>query len=212
MWQSIIGLMLVTLMPLALVKGFTILDNEYRDRIKLDKRSIIIIIACGIGFTVITFNMPKMIGTEHFLNYAFLTGYLIFMSYTDQKIKQLYSVVTVLVIIVESVILALNISKVTLDITVITTIAVVLVLFVMSLFNWIGMGDVLIYTALAIYLTRYSMIPMISLVMNILLTNLLFIISAIILKLAKIEKYKGKNRPLTLYIALSTFICNLLLI
>ena len=91
-----------------------------------------------------------------------------------------------------------------------TVLIILVVLGIMSIFRWIGLGDVYIYIVLALYYTQYRNLPTLTLMVNILLTNILFIVVTVILKI--IRKDKEKHQPLTIFIAISTFICNLFLI
>lgn len=210
MTHIIIGLMLVIFIPLALIITFNKIDEELNNKLKLTKLSIIIIIALGIIYSLLGY---KAIQNEiQYINTMLITGYLVFMSYTDQRTKLLYTSISVIALLIEIVFIIQNYeSTVQLfnDYTW-TIFAIIVILGVMSMFRWIGSGDVLIYAVLSLYLIQYRTLPTMSLMINILITNILFVIVTSILKI--IKHNKEKYQPLTIYITISTLICNMLLI
>ena len=74
----------------------------------------------------------------------------------------------------------------------------------MTIFRFIGLGDVLIYYVLALYYISISQDAAVLLMINVLITNILFVIVSIV------SKNKEKHKPLTIFIAISTFLLNIL--
>lgn len=202
---SILNVMLTTLMlvliPLVLAFLFQKADEELN--IKLNKKDIIIIAIVGI-ITSILLNIQY----EKFMLYhtSFIMAYLIFMSYTDQKTKLVYNFCSEVVIVLEIALILLNDT----NINILTTSVMILplVMLVISLLGGLGIGDVCIYTALALYSITSKEFPFFSLTYIIILANIMFIIVGIIYKIA--TRNKDRKLPLTIYIAISFFICSIL--
>lgn len=202
---SILNVMLTTLMlvliPLVLAFLFQKADEELN--IKLTKKDIIIIVIIGI-ITSILLNIQY----EKFMLYhtSFIMAYLIFMSYTDQKTKLVYNFCSEVVIVLEIALILLNDT----NINILTTSVMILplVMLVISLLGGLGMGDVCIYTALALYSITSKEFPFFSLTYIIILANIMFIIVGIIYKI--VTRNKDRKLPLTIYIAISFFICSIL--
>lgn len=208
MTQLILGSMLVGLIPLALIFTFNKLDKEFKDKLKIRKLDIVIIIAVAIIYGILYSRLGLTLGV--FVNTTLLTAYLVFMSYTDQKTMLLYSSISFIMIIYEIIMIVVNYNIIPFNEYTYTVLIILVVLGIMSIFRWIGLGDVYIYIVLALYYTQYRNLPTLTLMVNILLTNILFIVITVILKI--IRKDKEKHQPLTIFIAISTFICNLFLI
>lgn len=202
---SILNVMLTTLMlvliPLVLAFLFQKADEELN--IKLTKKDITIIAIVGI-ITSILLNIQY----EKFMLYhtSFIMTYLIFMSYTDQKTKLVYNFCSEVVIVLEIALILLSDT----NINILTTSVMILplVMLVISLLGGLGMGDVFIYTALALYSVTSKEFPFFSLTYIIILANIMFIIVGIIYKI--VTRNKNRKLPLTIYIAISFFICSIL--
>ena len=208
MTNLILGSMLVSSLSLALITIFSRLDTELSNKLYLKKLDIIIIFAVAVLYGVLYSRLD--ISFIDFINNSILIAYLVFMSYTDQKTKLLYTSVSIVMILIEAFFLVYNLTNIVYNEYTLSIILVILILGIMSIFRWIGFGDVLIYIVLSIYLTQYRVIPTLSIMINILLTNIMFVVVTIIVKLIKHDK--DKHQPLTIFIAISTFICNLLMI
>lgn len=199
------GILAVSIIPLILIHLFSKADTEYTDKIQLKKKDAIIILILALGYGIIT---PVLITEEiQYINLTILTAYLVFMSYTDQKIMQLYSIVSIIMIIFEGIALCLMLNQLSFDKYTPTILIILLVLNIMSIFRWIGYGDVLIYTVLSLYYLQYRAVPTMSMMLNILFTNIMFVIVTLIIKIVK--KDKSKHQPLTIFIAISTYLCNI---
>lgn len=202
---SILNVMLTTLMlvliPLVLAFLFQRADEDLN--IKLNKKDIIIIVIVGIIASILL-----NIQYEKFMLYhtSFIMAYLIFMSYTDQKTKLVYNFCSEVIVVLE---IALILLKGT-NINIITTSVMLLplVMLIISLLGGLGMGDVFIYTALALYSITSKEFPFFSLTYIIILANIMFIIVGIIYKIVTMNK--NRKLPLTIYIAISFFICSIL--
>lgn len=207
-FNTFLGLMLVSLIPLALIITFRKLDKEYREIYKANKFDIIIIIAFAIIYSIIT---PITItNTIQYINFSILMGYLVFMSYTDQKSKLLYTSVSIFMIIYEAIMVIINYKHIV-SVPYIWTVAFIPIgFFILSLFRMIGLGDVFIYVVICLYYAQYRTVPTLSMIYNILLTNIMFVVVTIIIMI--IKKDRKRYNPLTIFIAISTYICGILLI
>lgn len=199
-----IAILLIT--SLVLAKTFEKIDTELD--IKLRTKDIIIIsilsLVIGILITLI-YN-----STYELIHISVLIGYLMFMSYTDQKTRLLYSSVSIAMMIIEFILLVININNIEINRYTWTIVLVPLVLYIVSLFRGIGLGDVFIYTVLSLYYLQTRMVPTMSMILNILFTNIMFVVVSLIMRV--ISKNKDKHQPLTIYITISTVICNILFI
>jgi hypothetical protein len=161
----------------------------------------------------LTEGLPEKYYISFIVSTAIILGYLIFMSYTDQKIKLLYTTVSLIVMILMLISFIINWNTVKnyfINEYTWTVIIVILVLGIMSIFRYIGFGDVIIYVVLSIYLISYRNVPLVSILVNIVIANTLFIINALIAKI--IRKDQEKHQPLTMFIALATLLCGIMFI
>ena len=203
--NCIMGMIIMLIVPIMCIRTFCELDEDCRDKLKLNKTNIITLMLVAIGYGLVT---PLLIPTEfEYINLTLLMAYLVFMSYTDQKTMLLYTAPSIVMFMVELLLLILNYNNLSFDRYTPTVLVVLVALYAMSLFRWIGYGDVLIYTVLIIYLMQYRAVPTMSLLINILLTNILFVVTTLIMKI--IKKDKSKHQPLTIFIAISTYLCNI---
>lgn len=194
-------------MPLLLITLFSRIDTVIGNKIRASKKDIFIIILIAILYIAVTrlFDFD----TARFVNMSILTGYLVFMSYTDQKTKLLYSIVSIFMILFEFIWLVVNFSNIYFTKYDLLLIPVVLAMLIISKLGFLGFGDVLIYVVIIIYELAYSLIPFWDILINYLVANTLFVIIAGVIRI--ITRDKEKNQPFTLYIAISTFLCNLFL-
>lgn len=206
MTNLILGTVLVVGIPLILILIFSYLDKELTEVIKLKPKTLIIILCVGLISSILYYIFCGHFEKMYYLHCMVLLGYLIFMSYTDQLTTLLYSSVSVVMITAEIVSLLININIRELEIYTLIIFAFPVVFSIMSLFRWIGFGDVLIYCVLTLFLIQYRLVPTMSMIINVLITNILFIIVTLLLR------RKERHRPLTIFITISTFLCNLLLI
>lgn len=177
--------------------------------IKLGKKEVILLIGIAVLYTVITntlFNYELL----RYINMSILTGYLVVMSYTDQKSKALFTILSVLMLIIETVWLIATFDNVYITKYDLLLIPIMIGLYLLSRFRLLGFGDVLIYAVIAVYELTYSLVSFWDLLFNILVANVLFVLVTSIIRMK--TKDDNKNQPFTLYIAIATFISNLILI
>lgn len=205
--QIPLNIMLVVGIPLAFIYFFSKLDTEFSEQLKIKRLNIIIIIAVSIIY-IIASSILLSNNAILWLNTSLITGYLIFCSYTDLKTKLLYSSVSLTFLVIEITLLLIDYKAVPFNNYSWTILVVILAMYLMSIPRWIGLGDVFIYAVIATYLTHYRFIPTMSIVINLLFTNIMFVIATIIIKVIKHDK--EKHQPLTVFIAISTVCCCLL--
>lgn len=203
----VISLLTIAVIPLLLIKTFSSIDEDIGEEIKCSIKDIFIIILVAIFYIEIT----KLFSfeTSRFVNMSILTGYLVFMSYTDQKTKLLYSIISILMIILETTWLFAVLNSVSFTKYDLLLIIVVLAMIIMSRLGFLGFGDVLVYVVIIIYELIYSLLPFWDILINYTIANTLFVVITGIKRV--ITNNNDKNQPFTLCIAISTFLCNLLL-
>lgn len=194
----ILSMAILFVLPLLLSVAYEHIDKE--NTIKLGKKDIIwfivVSIELSIGFEIVAhMNLVTLTLT------SFIMAYLIFMSYTDQKTKQVYSAVSLVVFLVAIVICMLQIMNRGMYsiFNVGAMICLNVLLVVLGQFGLLGMGDVEIYGVIGLYYLQTRPDAFFSIILNLLLANILFGISAI----ARKARHKDKL-PFTLYIAIST--------
>ena len=202
-----ISLLTMVAMPMLLITVFSKIDTDIGEKIKASKKDIFIIILVAILYMAVT--RLFYFDTARFVNMSILNGYLVFMSYTDQKTKLLYSIVSIFMILFEIMWLFVNFSDVYFTKYDLLLIPVVLAMLIMSKFRFLGFGDVLIYVVVIIYGLIYSLLPFWDILINYLVASTLFVVIAGIIRI--VTKDKERHQPFTLYIAISTFLCNLFL-
>lgn len=205
--QIPLNIMLVVGIPLAFIYFFSKLDEEFSESLRIKTSNIAIIIIVSILYIIASAILLSN-NAILWLNTSLMTGYLIFCSYTDLKTKLLYSSVSLAFLGIELTLLLIDYKAVPFNKYSWTILVVILAMYLMSIPRWIGLGDVFIYAVIATYLTHYRFIPTVSIVMNLLFTNIMFVIATIIIK--GIKHDKEKHQPLTVFIAISTVCCCLL--
>lgn len=208
----VISVIMLFTLPLLLAKVYERLDKELG--IQISKKDIItfaiVAICVGIGINLVDYN------TLEIIHLSIILSYLFYMSYTDQKTKLLYSSISFGMLILEAILVVVKFNQLNINTFTWTIILISVILFVFSIFKGIGQGDVLIYSVLCLYYIQIRSIPTLSMLLNIIITNVMFIISAVVYKLYRKIRYKesskGESLPLTIYIAISTVICSILLI
>lgn len=214
MWLVPISIAIISLIPLLLIQVFSRIDNTID--IALTKRGIAIIVLSSVLIVTIRFMLYSSVGCEPYiqdiLHMDIMFAYLMFMSYTDQKTKLLYTSVSVIMIIVEAVACLVQLKSIFELSNMLTwTVGIIpIVLLIISAFRGIGLGDVYIYVVLCLYTLQISHVPTLIMILNLLITNILFIISTIFLKVVK--KNKDKHLPLTVYIMISFIACSIIFI
>lgn len=194
----ILSMAILFVLPLLLSVAFEHIDKE--NTIKLSRKDIIWFIVVSIGLSI-GFEIVAHMNLVTLTLTSFIMAYLIFMSYTDQKTKQVYSAVSLVVFLVAIVICMIQIMNRGMYsiFNVGAMICLSVLLAVLGQFGLLGMGDVDIYGVIGLYYLQTRPDAFFSIILNLLLANILFGISAI----ARKARHKDKL-PFTLYIAIST--------
>lgn len=196
MWNIIISFSITNIIIFGLILLFQHIDKEIK--IHLTKKDIIIILIVTALTSIVNINKYNI----------FLVGYLIFMSYTDQKTKLLYTSVSLAMIIYEIIMIVINIHEIPFNEYTWTIGLLIAALFIISLFHGIGMGDILIYIVISLYYIRIYTVPTLYLMITIILANIVFIIISVY---KRFKHGKEASYPLTSCIAFGTILCTLLL-
>lgn len=205
--KIVISLLTMIAMPLLLIAVFSKFDTEIGNELKASKKDIFIIVTVALLYISVTNLFDFSIA--RFMNMSILSGYLVFMSYTDQKTKLLYSIVSIFMILFETIWLLVDFKNVYTTKYDLLLLLIILAMLIMSKFRLLGFGDVLIYVVVIIYGLIYSLIPFWDVLLNYFVANVLFVICTSISRI--VTKDKERHQPFTLYIAISTFLCNLFL-
>lgn len=194
----ILSMAILFVLPLLLSVAFEHIDKE--NTIKLSKKDIIWFIVVSVGLSI-GFEIVAHMNLVTLTLTSFIMAYLIFMSYTDQKTKQVYSAVSLVVFLVAIVICMLQIMNRGMYsmFNVGAMICLNALLVALGQLGLLGMGDVDIYGVIGLYYLQTRPEAFFSIILNLLLANILFGISAI----ARKARHKDKL-PFTLYIAIST--------
>ena len=193
-------------LPMLLIKYYSSRDNEIGNKISPERKDIIKLIIVTLGYTLYTYMISDIITMNHYISISLLTGYLIFMSYTDQKTGLVYSIVSIAMILIESTQLILKLNTIKFGYQTVVIGIILIGLVILSLLGKLGSGDVLIYIVIFEYYIANSEFPMFFVVGSMIISNVLFILS----NLASIIKKDAKrNQPFTLYITIGTFVCNI---
>lgn len=198
-------------LTIQLIKLFENIDEESTTNI--NKRNKIVISILGfvvimLGTLLIWDNQYGIIKNSiEILNISVIFLYLAFQSYFDQKTKMVYSSISILMIPVEILYITYIMLNGYSNIYGMYTLGILVIpfiLFILSLFRGIGFGDVLIYLVISIYYIGSKQQPVISMLFNIIVTNIIFIIVSLLIKL--IKRDKNKHQPLTIFISIVTLI------
>ena len=199
-----IDIALITLIPIILVNYFVRIDKEYAPALKLTStRKIGLAMLILAGLVALLSPGYCYLSTLQHLNSSFILAYLIFMSYTDTHTKMLYSVVSAVMLVFEIIITMINAERFQSDTY--TLIIALGVLIILAIFNLIGAGDVLIYTVIMLYLLQNRTVPTMSFILNVLMTNIMFVVVTVLKKLqSKDINILHSHEPLTLFIYFGT--------
>lgn len=219
--KSIINIASILLIPIILSMTFSRveqgIDENHSKSIKMHGKDIIIIAVISLIYNAVSITLLSS-NSEKFIITALLFGYLIFMAYTDQKTMMVYSAPSVIMLValilralIQNKMIHGSISTQQLYII----LPVMIVLLILSMFGMLGYGDILIYAVIAVYNIIYSDYAGISLIINLLIANTLFILTMIILRLKKSSVNTSISDgttefPFTIYILIGTIICSIL--
>lgn len=183
--------------------------NDKENRIDVNKKGIIALIIT-LSTTLIYI---KYKANVEFYVYFYLSIYLIIVGYIDYKTKNVYSIFNWLTIMIGIWFLIYQ-KSIGIDISFIIVCVIIYIIFakLIGYFNMFGDGDTDIFIATSIFVSSISLntFPLVILLLNMILSNLVLIMFNI--KLLDVRKMKFKEQiAFAPSIALSTFILILLL-
>ncbi len=183
--------------------------NDKENRIDVNKKGIIALIIT-LSTTLIYI---KYKANVEFYVYFYLSIYLIIVGYIDYKTKNVYSIFNWLTIMIGIWFLIYQ-KSIGIDISFTIVCVIIYIIFakLIGYFNMFGDGDTDIFIATSIFVSSISLntFPLVILLLNMILSNLVLIIFNI--KLLDVRKMKFKEQiAFAPSIALSTFILILLL-
>ena len=183
--------------------------NDKENRIDVNKKGIIALIIT-LSTTLIYI---KYKANVEFYVYFYLSIYLIIVGYIDYKTKNVYSIFNWLTIMIGIWFLIYQ-KSIGIDISFTIVCVIIYMIFakLIGYFNMFGDGDTDIFIATSIFVSSISLntFPLVILLLNMILSNLVLIMFNI--KLLDVRKMKFKEQiAFAPSIALSTFILILLL-
>ncbi|WP_302640428.1 hypothetical protein [uncultured Clostridium sp.] len=183
--------------------------NDKENRIDVNKKGIIALIIT-LSTTLIYI---KYKANVEFYVYFYLSIYLIIVGYIDYKTKNVYSIFNWLTIMIGIWFLIYQ-KSIGIDISFTIVCVIIYIIFakLIGYFNMFGDGDTDIFIATSIFVSSISLntFPLVILLLNMILSNLVLIMFNI--KLLDVRKMKFKEQiAFAPSIALSTFILILLL-
>lgn len=193
---------------ISLIVFFSRIDTEYSEKLRIYKNNYIIFTIAAVSFSILRVYLTGASWFDDIIAIV-LIAYLIFMSFTDQRTKLLYDIVSIAMIVIMLVINILSINSFNTT-EIIGTSAVILALYILSRFRWLGFGDVLVYTVLALYYFKFSSSVTFYILANLLIANIGFVISGVVSR-AK-TKSNDKHLPFTLWICIATYALNIILV
>lgn len=179
--------------------------NDKENKINVNKKGIIILIIT-LSTTLIYMKYRENI---EFYVYFYLTIYLIIVGYIDYKTKNVYSIFNLLTIAIGVCFLIYQ-KSIGIDISFTVLCVIIYIIFakLIGYFNMFGDGDTDIFIATSMFISSNTF-PLVILLLNMILSNLVAIIFNI--KLLDVRKMKFKEQiAFAPSIALSTFILILL--
>ncbi len=183
--------------------------NDNESKIDVNKKGKIILIIT-LSTTLIYI---KYRASVEFYVYYYLTIYLIIVGYIDYKTKNVYSIFNWLTIVTGIGFLIYQ-KSIGIDISFTVLCVIIYIIFAkfIGYFNMFGDGDTDIFIAISIFVSSVNLntFPLVILLLNMILSNLVLIIFNI--KLLDVRKMKFKEQlAFAPSIALSTFILILIL-
>lgn len=183
--------------------------NDNESKIDVNKKGKIILIIT-LSTTLIYI---KYRASVEFYVYYYLTIYLIIVGYIDYKTKNVYSIFNWLTIVIGIGFLIYQ-KSIGIDISFTVLCVIIYIIFAkfIGYFNMFGDGDTDIFIAISIFVSSVNLntFPLVILLLNMILSNLVLIIFNI--KLLDVRKMKFKEQlAFAPSIALSTFILILIL-
>ena len=200
MLKIIMESLIFVIITLLIVSAF----NKYDEEINLafTKRDVIFISITSL-FCSLLINIKHNNLSEVHILVCILTVLMIIMSYTDLKTMQVYTVLDLLAIVSSAIYLVCNIEQTKNFITIypnnIILLVNILIIVVLFITQGIGLGDSMLYFSLLLYYITNSQFGCMLFVINILISNLIFLI----VNSTKFLKDKKRKLPLVPYILLA---------
>lgn len=200
MLKIIIETLIFIIITLLIVSAFDKYDSEIN--LAFTKRDVILISIISLFCSlVINFKLREL--SEVHILVCILTVLMLVMSYTDLKTMQVYTVLDLLAIIASAIYLVLNIEQVKLFVTIypnnIILIVSILIIAILFITQGVGLGDTMLYSSLLIYYITKTELGSLIFVINILISNFLFLI----VNSTKFIKDKKRKLPLVPYILIA---------
>lgn len=197
MLNIIIQTVILLVLTLLIVSIFDKLDTDVN--IAFNRRDILGLAVISL-FCSITINKLSNLGfTEYILLFG-ITSMLLVMTYTDLKLMEVYLVVNVINLLFCIIYFIYNIDGFHANMANLSQIkmliSVIIILIVLSMTQGVGLGDTLIYFGLLLVYSVHTRFGIILLVLNILISNALFVIT----NSFKFLKDKKQKLPLIPYI------------
>lgn len=200
MLKIIIETLIFIIITLLIVSAFNKYDSEIN--LAFTKRDVIIISIISLFCSlVINFKLREL--SEVHILVCILTVLMLVMSYTDLKTMQVYTVLDLLAIIASAIYLVLNIEQVKLFVTIypnnVILMVSILIIVILFITQGVGLGDTMLYSSLLIYYITKTELGSLVFVINILISNFLFLI----VNSTKFIKNKKRKLPLVPYILIA---------
>ena len=191
------------IITILLIKTFDKLDENVN--IEMSRRDM-------IGITIVSLFSSfciNRVGQDNIFIYIIFTIiniFIIMMAYTDLKLMEVYGIINFVVLVLVIIYFVPNIDKFRLlisnDMQFKMFLACICILFVLMLTQGVGLGDTMLYFSLGILYTVTSKHGCLLLILNILISNTLFLIT----NSFKFIKNKKQKLPLIPYILLTWLI------
>lgn len=197
-YTLLIGILIALAMSYIYILALPMLDEDYKSKIV---PSDIMIISVSIVI-IETLMYIAWRGNTCYYDLSALNGTMIFMAYTDQRTKQVYVLPSLILIALGLVrtVCACCISTTEVLILVIS----LLILFILSVSGMLGMGDWLIFLAIAIMYSYIKSFPIISFLICVFLSAILSVPYTIYRAIKK--KDIKEHFPFTVYITIAVVV------
>lgn len=184
-------------------------NNDIENRIDVNKKGLMSFLI----FLSTTLLYYKYNESMEFYMYFYLSIYLAITGYIDYKTKNVYTILNYLTMIIGTLYLIYQ-NNIGIDVkfTIICVIIYIIFIKLMGFFNLFGDGDTDIFIALAFFISNinFNTFPLVTLLINMVLSNMILIISNIRFVDIKRGRFK-EERAFAPSIALSTMLLIFLL-
>lgn len=200
MIKIIIETLIFIIITLLIVSAFNKYDTDVN--LAFTKKDVILISITSF-FSSLVINFKYREFSEVYILVSILTVLMLVMAYTDLKTMQVYTILDIISIISTGVYLVYNITQAKQYIQIYPNNIILLISMVIliSLFitQGVGLGDTMLYFSLLMYYITKSEFGPLVFIINILISNLLFLI----VNSTKFIKNKRRKLPLVPYILLA---------